>query len=960
MMGMAQDRTKQARELARKIVRKYFCESDMDFLISTFAEDIVWIGGGEHQQAQGREAVAASFLEGKDAMIPFHMWEERYDCVRVSEGAYLCSCDSMMEADPKSGNHMRSKQRCTFVFREKEDGSLETVHIHNSLPMDKIESDELFPNKSARESYERLQSLAVRQDRQLELTLNQLSGGMLICSTTPPFEVEWMSENLCEMLGYTNCLDFAAHTGGCCRDFILEEDYENMVRQVAEQLGGAEKYTSEYRVRTKKGDVIWVSDMGKKLVEAGNREVLYAVLADITKRKSQELQLERANREIHQTLDFLSQLYQTLPCGILQFTSDESHRTLNVNRMAWEIYGYTEEEYRSRVTSPLLLVCPEDRPDIEAHLREMTLETGPVNYTRRARRKDGSFCWISVVMERVINAQGMDVIQAIYSDVTEIKEMQIQQEQERLLENRSLRAAICTAYQCILSMNLNQDTYHCFVENGVTTSFPEQGGYQKMYLKMRELVHPAQREEFCSLFSREAVRGAFLEKREVVSSEIRMMGKDEIYHWISLQVIHVENPYGSDILGIMLLRILDEERAQKALQEQLLRDALAQAQKANRAKSEFLSRMSHDIRTPMNAVIGMTAIGKLHTEDPERVADCFEKIDASSRYLLSLLSDVLDMSKIESGKLSISREPFSFTEFLDSLQILIGPQAEKKQLEFVMRHQKDPAKVFLGDQVRLQQIVMNLLSNAVKFTPGHGLVELITDEVRQEGKTVWVQFQVRDNGIGMSPEFLQKLYLPFEQESTERARNEGGTGLGLTIVSSLVAMMGGTIRVESEKGRGTCFWVEIPLEQDLSRAQSSEEKKAQDGSLEGMRVLLAEDNDLNREIAKSMLELKGILVETAEDGQEAVNRFRESPCWWYETILMDIRMPRMDGLEATQAIRSMERPDAAAIPIMALTANAFDSDREEALRAGMTDYLIKPLDTELIYRRLQEARAGLA
>ncbi|MBT9776242.1 response regulator [Clostridium sp. MCC353] len=954
---MEERRLRQAEDLAKKILRKYFCESDMEFMISTFAEDIIWVGGGEHQTAKGKEAVTRAFLKGKEEMLSFRMWDEHYESARIDDKTYLCSCDSMMETDPAADSHMKVRQRCTFVFREKGD-TFETVHIHNSVPFAGIGEEELFPVRAAKEAYERLESLTLRQDRQLDLILNQLSGGMIICSIAPPYHVEWMSDNLTQLLGYTNYGDFALHTGNRCLDFIEPEDYKWITSRVNEQLKAGDVYNLEYRVHTRTGEILWISEKGRSVIEPGNREVLYAVLIDVTERKHQELKLEEAHREIRQTAEFLTQLYQTVPCGIIQFTADEEHLLLNENRMAWEIYGYTEEEYRREIRSPFQLLLEKDKAKVQEYLRHMTLESGPVSYTREFIRKDGKICWISVIMERLINAQGRDVIQAIYSDVTETKELQIRQQQEQILENQSLRAAIWTVYQAIMSINLTRDTYNFFMEQGNALELRREGCYQEFLEKVESVIHPSQRGEYIERFCRNGVLRSFSKGSEEIYMEAQLKNEDGIYHWLSIQIIHVDNPYGDEILAIMLIKLLDEERAQKAKQEQVLKEALAEAQEANRAKSDFLSRISHDIRTPMNAIIGMSALGKINSGDPEKLAECFDKIDSSSKYLLSLLNDVLDMSRIESGKIELNRERFEFREFVESLCGMIQPQADEKGQQFLLSCDPELYRPYTGDYLRLHQILANLLVNAVKFTPHGGRISL---EIRNGGRTkdgLVLEFKVSDNGIGMSEEFLERLYEPFEQESSDQARNLIGTGLGLSIVSNLVQLMDGTIEVESKKKIGTVFKVCIPVrpaDGDLGVLEN-ETAIEEIGNLQHLRVLLVEDNELNREIAEEMLKMKDIVVETAGDGVQAVELFGKRPEYWYDAVLMDIRMPNMDGIRATKTIRSMERADAKNVPVIAMTANAFDADREEAKKAGVDEYLIKPLDMNLLFQALDRIK----
>lgn len=324
-------------------------------------------------------------------------------------------------------------------------------------------------------------------------------------------------------------------------------------------------------------------------------------------------------------------------------------------------------------------------------------------------------------------------------------------------------------------------------------------------------TYPSYREDFARFLSREEILRRFAAGEQELYTELRQLGVDGAYHWNSVQLIQVENPVGDELMAIELVRVLDEQRAEKARQEQLLRDALAAARAANSAKSDFLSRMSHDIRTPMNAIIGMSTIGQLKAGDPQAVRNCFAKIDTSSRFLLSLINDILDMSKIENGKMAIAEERFDFTAFFDELVSIIYPQAEKAGLEFEVHISAALERWYVGDELRLKQVLMNLLSNALKFTPRGGrIVVEAAEERRAAGKAV-LRFDVRDTGIGMSEEFLTRIFTPFEQEEESAARNNVGSGLGLSIVYNLVQLMGGEVQVHSRRGQGAAFAVRLPL-----------------------------------------------------------------------------------------------------------------------------------------------------
>lgn len=370
---------------------------------------------------------------------------------------------------------------------------------------------------------------------------------------------------------------------------------------------------------------------------------------------------------------------------------------------------------------------------------------------------------------------------------------------------------------------------------------------------------------------------------------------------------------------------------------------------ASKAKSNFLSRMSHEIRTPMNGIIGMTAIALTEGQSQEKMVECLEKIKNSSDYLLGLINDILDMSKIESGKMHLEPVDFSMEELLTTITELITPQAKAKHIEFV----KDISLVnqwFLGDRMRISQVLINLLGNAVKFTPEHGEVRLTIRETN-DAQDSQLYFAVQDTGVGISKENQKRVFKSFEQVGGPASAKLQGTGLGLSISSRLVQLMGSTIELESEPGEGSTFYFEIMLPQGK---KPEEEENQEEFSFEGFHILVVEDNELNSEIARSLLEEAGFVVECVYDGAQAVEHMENTQPHTYDVILMDIMMPVMDGLDATRAIRSSKREDLRQIPIIAMSANAFDDDLKKSVECGMNGHLSKPVEVEKLYRMLSD------
>lgn len=392
-------------------------------------------------------------------------------------------------------------------------------------------------------------------------------------------------------------------------------------------------------------------------------------------------------------------------------------------------------------------------------------------------------------------------------------------------------------------------------------------------------------------------------------------------------------------------------------QKKQLEAALAEADRANRAKSQFLSRVSHNMRTPLNAILGLTSLLKDKAEDETCKTD-LKEIEISGQYLMDLINDTLDINKIESGKLELKPVVCDGRTVLKSIAKLIAPLARSKNIKFRMHSDELPYNTLYIDVGRVQQVIMNIMSNAVKFTEQHGTIDFYIGNMSVKNGVITDKIVITDSGIGISPEFIPHIFEPFAQEDTKITSLEQGKGLGLAISKYLIELMGGELSVESELGKGTAVTMIVPMRIATS-AQIEQWKKAQtirnDNSvLRGMRILLCEDQPTNATIAKRMLENQGVLVQHAENGQEGVRMFDESPLNYYDAILMDVRMPVMDGLEATRIIRSLPRQDANIIPIIALSANALEEDLAETKAAGMNAHISKPIQTEMLYNTLAE------
>lgn len=441
----------------------------------------------------------------------------------------------------------------------------------------------------------------------------------------------------------------------------------------------------------------------------------------------------------------------------------------------------------------------------------------------------------------------------------------------------------------------------------------------------------------------------YLEQEPLYIQEVDIRENDGSVRRKMLRYSYMDREMGTVIKSCTDIEDIVTEEKKK--QEQLER-ALEAAEQANGAKSEFLAHMSHDIRTPMNAIIGMTSIAKKECQD-EKILEYLDKIENSGTFLLGLINDILDISKIESGNFQLKPGLVTREEFDSAIDTNIRPLMEKKNIHF-RYEMRCGTQCIYADSVRFNQIFFNILSNAVKYTPEGGEVVFFSETLRRDANVEWVRFCTRDTGVGMRQEFLEHVFEPFVQEPDRALPQQWqGTGLGLSIVKKLVEMMEGEIRIYSALGKGTEVVVDLPLTIGVpegKREEPAKEDRMQD--LKGKRVLLAEDNEINTFVARRILEHQGILVDHAENGKEAVKAVRESPEGYYDAIIMDIRMPVMNGLEATTAIRKLARRDADSIPIIAMTANAYDEDMRKSIDAGMNAHLAKPIEPPVLYSTL--------
>ncbi len=620
--------------------------------------------------------------------------------------------------------------------------------------------------------------------------------------------------------------------------------------------------------------------------------------------------------------------------------------------------GSLSEDYTQHVECALqTVVRPEDAAIFRRtmsldRIRQRALETE--DYTEEVcqyRTREQPPRWLEqhVVYSR---QSGEIMVNILGRDITSEKLQEADQQkrdQEKLDVIRSLSGMFFSTHY----VDLQADTYQSVIHLGETGGMLGRAARYTsgVHIYVEKFVHPEDREEYLAFMSVDNLRQHLGPKRPLLAMEYRKRPPDgedlppDQCSWIRSTAVLVRSDSDGRPLTILYATQDVTEIKQKEVREhRALQDACQSANHANAAKSNFLSRMSHDIRTPMNGIMGMTNIAASHIGEPERVLDCLNKIAVSSRHLLNLVNEVLDMSQIESGKMDLMEEPFRISEIVQDLSTILRSSIQEKGHELRIYPLAIEHDAMLGDAGRLRQVFVNILGNSVKYTPPGGLLEIEVHEKdsRQHGYSCY-DFIFRDNGVGMDEEFVRRIFEPFSRAEDSRISSIEGTGLGMTIAQNIVRIMGGSIAVKSQPGEGSQFTVTIFLRQQ-DGAVPLQEEETLEVSLQGRRLLLAEDNEINREIACEILAEAGASVDCAENGRQALERFTEAAPGYYDMILMDIQMPVMNGYEAARAIRSLPRPDGAAIPIIAMSANAFAEDIGESRAAGMNDHVTKPLD----------------
>ena len=678
-----------------------------------------------------------------------------------------------------------------------------------------------------------------------------------------------------------------------------------------------------------------------------------------------------------QTLHVVQEIGRHMPGGFFIYKAEQPEELLYANEAVVDIYGCDDLDDLKRLTGFTFkgMLHPDDYRSISKSIEEQVRGSEDKNdYVEyRIIRKDGVVRWVDDYGHYTETDAYGGIYYVFISDITDKrkqKEMEARLAlQEQLLEagrrreeQSKLITALASDYRGVYYVQLDDDEGMCYQEHSELDRGPKEGGhfpYLKSLTRYGELYVTEQyRDQFIQFIQPESIREGLRSERVISFRYLVNLDGEESFEMIKFAgVRHPEDRDDNIVHAVgMCFADVDGETRRSLQQTRALAEALEAAEEASRAKTVFLSNMSHEIRTPMNAIIGLDSIALSNPNIPQETREELEQIGVSAKHLLGIINDILDMSRIESGRLALTDGEFAIAKTLEQVNTIIGGQCSDKGIDYECHVKGELADYYIGDDMKLRQVMINVLGNAVKFTPAGGKVTFTVEEVARAAGMSTLQLTVADTGIGISEDYLPKIFEAFSQEDSSAANKYGSTGLGLSITKNLVELMGGTISVQSEKGVGTTFTLTVTL----ANSDRHDEAAAGDGSaagghthLEGRRVLLAEDVAVNAEIMVVLLDMHGMEADVAENGQVAVDKFASHEPGYYSAVLMDMRMPVMNGLEATEAIRGMDRADAARIPIIALTANAFDEDVQRSMQAGLDAHLSKPVEADALFATLE-------
>ncbi len=736
----------------------------------------------------------------------------------------------------------------------------------------------------------------------------------------------------------------------------VEEDDPVCIESENEVMRSRKTFVSEETIQTGDGMRILTTYKSPLYDYDGSVMGTVGVANDITQERAYE-------REIGKKNHVLEMIFTTMDCGMICHTIDGS-QIISINKAALKILGYESQEelMEHGFDTVASSVLEEDKDGLRDSIDGLEKEGDNVSVEYRVRHKNGEILHVMGNV-KLVEENGMLFYQRFLLDCTTQKLQEKKRKEEAEKRQMELIHALSIDFNLVyffdldsgmgMPLRINEDDIPTFeFSHSRKVSMR-----QSLDRYIEEFVYEEDREMMREASSQEMLKKE-LEKKDLYYVNYRVADEGRMKYY-QMKVVRTGADDGNR--GIVIgFRSVDAETREEMEKKSLLEDALLQANKANKAKSVFLSNMSHDIRTPMNAIVGFTTLALAHQDKKERVEEYLNKIKSSGDHLLNLINDVLDMSRIESGKMHLEEKPCCLPEVLQDLRNILQADISAKKLQLKIETINVMDRDIYCDKLRLNQVLLNLLSNAVKYTDEGGMVTVtLVEHPGAPAGSANYEFLIRDTGIGMSKDFVKHIFEPFERERNSTISGIQGTGLGMAITNNIVNMMNGSIKVSSEQGVGTEFSVSFTFRLDPEAAEhyaatteeKGEKKKGSFRSHSG-RILLAEDIELNQEIAVTILEESGFSTEVAENGKIAVDMVRRSEPGYYQLVLMDIQMPEMNGYEATREIRRLEDKELASIPILAMSANAFEEDKQEAMKCGMNGHISKPIDVKTLLETL--------
>ncbi|MBQ9616965.1 MAG: response regulator [Oscillibacter sp.] len=655
---------------------------------------------------------------------------------------------------------------------------------------------------------------------------------------------------------------------------------------------------------------------------------------------------------------------EQMPGGFFIYRADEKEEVLYANEILLHMFGcQTWEEFRALTGGTFPgMVHPDDLQEIQASIAEQILrDERHLDYVEyRITRKDGAVRWIDDYGRFVHTEQYGNVYYVMARDITNLRASR-----DETVRKTEVIEGLSIDFASILLLNLDTGHVRCYrdssriLQNLLSEMRQEEPHCRDVFALYAERhVLPDDRARYLAEVSEARIRERLQSERSY-TVDYRCTGRDGATVYMQMSVVRIDSETRHPRVVMGYRDITGQvQRLQREMSEKLSMELeLEQEKRSNEIKSSFLFNISHDIRTPMNAIMGFTELAKRHISDPDRLRGYLSKVDESNRHMLALIDDLLEMSQIGYGRIELKAERCRLREQLHIVLDMFRGDMEKKHIFLKKEIDLQDEEVYV-DALRFRRVMGNLVSNAVKFSPDYGTVTISArrKQVSDSGYARY-EFRVADNGPGISDEFRRKMFDAFEREQSSTQTGKIGTGLGLTITKTLLNIMGGSIHVDSQKGKGSTFTVGLPMKIASGSSEADDTPPPPETIYKARgerRILLVEDIEINRMLAETILEEAGFLVESVPDGCDAVDAFNNHPPGYFDLVLMDIQMPVMNGYEATRAIRALGRPDTADIPIIALSANARDEDRKMSMESGMNHHIAKPFDVAQLITTVNE------